>query len=225
MRRTTTPKFPPNYRYATLAYCGFAAVFTAIALAGAVGLSPGPAGAQVREPPAQQIIDALKPRTAPRGITLSPVEQRKAAAEDHLIKSLRSKGTRRLTLGERKKVAEIARRRPAIDIEVNFDYNKDTISAKAIRPLVELGVALRDPAFRGATILVAGHTDAKGSADYNLRLSERRADSVKRFLVEKFSLAAEDFVAVGYGEEQLKNTYHPGAAENRRVQIVNMSAK
>ena len=88
-----------------------------------------------------------------------------------------------------------------------------------------LGRALTNPEVRGNVFLVGGHTDAKGDNDYNQKLSERRAASVKRFLKQKFDISDDTLVAVGYGEEQLKNTSDPEASENRRVQIVNLERK
>ena len=75
---------------------------------------------------------------------------------------------------------------------------------------------------QGAVFVLGGHTDAKGSDEYNRHLSERRAESVKYFLTHKFDLPAGSLIAIGYGEEQLKNPHDPYAPENRRVQIVNM---
>ena len=91
-------------------------------------------------------------------------------------------------------------------------------------PTVEaLGKALTDPALKGNTFILAGHTDAKGKASYNQALSERRADAVKRFLIEKFGIPAATLVTAGYGSTHLKNTNDPFAAENRRVAVVNMA--
>ena len=73
--------------------------------------------------------------------------------------------------------------------------------------------------------LVAGHTDAKGSDVYNLDLSDRRAKSVQNFLIEQFDIDPKQLVAIGFGEEQLKNKEDPRAAENRRVQVVNMASE
>ena len=75
--------------------------------------------------------------------------------------------------------------------------------------LIALGTALRSHQFKGAVFLVAGHTDAKGSDEYNQKLSERRAGAVKHFLISKFGVPARDLIAVGYGEEQLKNRDDP----------------
>jgi hypothetical protein len=55
------------------------------------------------------------------------------------------------------------------------------------------------------------------------RHSERRAETVKKFLMENYKISAETLVSAGYGETDLKNKTDPSAAENRRVQIVNMA--
>ena len=60
---------------------------------------------------------------------------------------------------------------------------------------------------------------------YNQGLSERRADAVKRFLLEKYGIEAGSLVTVGYGKTQLKNPSDPLAADNRRVQVINTSDK
>jgi outer membrane protein OmpA-like peptidoglycan-associated protein len=73
--------------------------------------------------------------------------------------------------------------------------------------------------------VVAGHTDAAGGEGYNQDLSERRADSIKRYLVEKYSISATDLVTVGYGKSKLKDPNQPMAEVNRRVQVVNMENK
>src|SRR3954462_529553 len=66
----------------------------------------------------------------------------------------------------------------AFDLVVNFDYNSDKLTLPAKQNLDEFAKALRDPRLSSADFLVEGHTDAKGSDQYNLRLSERRAAAV-----------------------------------------------
>jgi len=88
-----------------------------------------------------------------------------------------------------------------------------------------LGRALSNPDLRGSTFIVAGHTDAVGGEAYNQDLSERRADSIKRYLVDKFGIAGADLVTVGYGKTKLKDPANPMAEVNRRVQVVNMENK
>ncbi len=89
--------------------------------------------------------------------------------------------------------------------------------------VTELGIALRSEALEDAVFLMGGHTDAKGPDNYNLALSDRRAAAVKAFLVETFAIRPERLIAVGYGEERLKNSLDPEAAENRRVTIVSLA--
>ena len=65
-----------------------------------------------------------------------------------------------------------------------------------------------------------GFADERGAADYNQSLSDRRAWSVKSFLVQNFGIDPNALIAVGYGEEQLKDVYNPTSGINRRVQVV-----
>jgi outer membrane protein OmpA-like peptidoglycan-associated protein len=90
---------------------------------------------------------------------------------------------------------------------------------------VNLGTAIRKPDFNDAVFLLAGHTDAKGGVEYNLTLSERRAEAVKKFLSEKFGIPAGNLVPIGYGKETPKNKADPFASENRRVQVVNLDGR
>jgi outer membrane protein OmpA-like peptidoglycan-associated protein len=124
-------------------------------------------------------------------------------------------------LGERGKIAEIAKDKPSINIEITFDYDSDVVGPKALRPLLSLGRALSNEQLKGNVFFVNGHTDARGIAEYNQNLSERRAEAMKRVLIEEFQLPADTLIAVGYGKSQLKNKAEPFAGENRRVQIVN----
>ena len=88
-----------------------------------------------------------------------------------------------------------------------------------------LGRALTNPDLKGSTFVVAGHTDAVGGDAYNQDLSERRADSIKHYLMDNYHIAASDLVTVGYGKSKLKDPDHPLAEVNRRVQVVNMENK
>ncbi len=69
------------------------------------------------------------------------------------------------------------------------------------------------------TYQIIGHTDASGSAAYNLTLSQARADEVVRYMVRDCGIDAALLEAVGMGEAQLKDSGNPRADENRRVEI------
>ena len=141
------------------------------------------------------------------------------------MQTLRNRPTRSLSLSEREEIATIVKDKPKIDLEINFDYNSADISAKSLPSVQALGRALSNPDLKGSTFVVAGHTDAAGGEAYNQDLSERRADSIKRYLVDKFGIAGTDLVTVGYGKTKLKDPAHPLAEVNRRVQVANMENK
>jgi outer membrane protein OmpA-like peptidoglycan-associated protein len=177
---------------------------------------------------AGQILQALTPAKRPltRGLSTGPkVDPEAVSAEDRFVKTIRNRATRSLSSAEREEIATIAKDKPNIDLEINFDYNSANISKKSLASVQALGQALTNPDLKGSTFIVAGHTDAVGGDSYNQDLSERRADSIKRYLTDKFGVAGADLVTVGYGKTKLKDPDHPTAEVNRRVQVVNMANK
>jgi len=113
---------------------------------------------------------------------------------------------------------------PAVDLHLPFDYNSDKLTLDAITTLRQLGGALSDPKLAGYRFKIAGYTDAKGAADYNQKLSERRAQAVRDYLVAQYDVAANRLETVGYGLNNLADPSKPLDAINRRVQIVNIGA-
>jgi outer membrane protein OmpA-like peptidoglycan-associated protein len=175
-----------------------------------------PAAAQVS---ADQIVNALAPPPVTRGLT-DPVAKPVSEKDKAFIKSLRHR-TRSLTFDEKERVAEMSKDWKKIDLEIYFEYNSARIASEAEPQLQQLGEALRNPRLSNATVVVAGHTDAKGSEKYNEGLSDRRADAVKRYLIDKLNVPEENLTTAGYGKRHLKNPDEPFAPENRRVQILN----
>jgi outer membrane protein OmpA-like peptidoglycan-associated protein len=177
-----------------------------------------------------QIVRALVP-TKPaltRGLSVGPqtqVDPAAVAAEGRFVQTIRGRATRSLSVTEREEIATIAKDKPNIDLEITFDYNSADISTKSLTSVQALGKALTNPDLKGSTFIVAGHTDAAGGEAYNQDLSERRADSIKRYLTDKYGIAGTDLVTVGYGKSKLKDPANPLAEVNRRVQVVNMANK
>jgi outer membrane protein OmpA-like peptidoglycan-associated protein len=198
--------------------------FRAIALGAALSLSAGLALAGDNTVSADQILSALKAAPVTRRLSVAMPPEVKAE-EVSFLATLRNRKARSLSLGEREQIAEIAATKPKIDLEIQFDYNSADISKAAMGAVQELGKALSNPSLKGSTFVVAGHTDAIGSDAFNQDLSERRADTIKRYLVEKYGLNGSDLVTVGYGKTRLKNPDNPAGAVNRRVQVVNMDTK
>jgi len=175
-----------------------------------------------------QIVRALAPAKKPltRGLSAGPqADPAAVAAEGRFVQTIRGRATRSLSSDEREEIATIAQDKPNIDLEITFDYNSADISTKSMPSVQALGRALINPDLKGSTFVVAGHTDAVGSEAYNQDLSERRADSIKRYLVDKFSIPGADLVTVGYGKTKLKDPNNPTSEVNRRVQVVNMANK
>ena len=201
------------------------AAIVAIGAALSFGVGAALAAEDVSE---DQILKALAPSKKPltRGLSASPqADPAATAAETKFVTSIRGRPTRSLSQTEREEIAAIVKDKPKIDLEINFDYNSADISAKSLPSVQALGRALSNAELQGSTFVVAGHTDAAGGEAYNQELSERRAESIKRYLVDKYAITGADLVTVGYGKSKLKDPNQPMAETNRRVQVVNMENK
>jgi outer membrane protein OmpA-like peptidoglycan-associated protein len=167
-----------------------------------------------------KILDALKPKPVTRGLSVGPqADPAVQAKESTFLNTVRNRSTRSLSTGEREQIAELAA------TKLQFDYNSADIAKTSVPSVQALGKALSDPSLKGSTFVVAGHTDAVGTEEYNQGLSERRADTIKKYLMQNYGLAGTDLVTVGYGKTKLKDTANGADPINRRVQVVNMEAK
>jgi outer membrane protein OmpA-like peptidoglycan-associated protein len=184
----------------------FITVLSALTIGTALsfGIGQARAGDDVSE---DQIVKALTPqKKAPltRGLSMGPqADPAPNPAETKLINSIRGRSTRSLSNTEREEIATMAQDKPNIDLTITFDYNSADISAKSLPEVQKLGRALTNADLKGSTFLLAGHTDAAGSDTYNQDLSERRADSIKRYLMDNFRISSTDLVTVGYGKSKL----------------------
>jgi outer membrane protein OmpA-like peptidoglycan-associated protein len=199
----------------------------AITICAALSMSAGLALAGDNIVPADQIVNQLRPKPLTRGLSVGTpqVDPAVQAKEASFVATIRNRRTRSLSLGEREELAEISTTKPKIDLEIQFDFNSAEISKTSTQAVQELGKALSDPSLRGSTFVVAGNTDGIGGDAFNQDLSERRADTIKRYLVQNYGLAASDLVTVGYGKSRLKDANDPADPINRRVEVVNMETK
>lgn len=112
---------------------------------------------------------------------------------------------------------------PTAALNVQFATNSAEILPQYRLDLDKLGQVLTRHG--QATIEIAGHTDSVGSHQVNQLLSERRAESVKRYLVQNFSIPEERLIAKGYGENQPRETNNTlrGRSVNRRVEAVRLA--
>ncbi len=124
--------------------------------------------------------------------------------------------------GGRVTLADALNKLPQLTVEILFDFNSAAIRPESFRTVGLLADALHHPFLLGYRILIVGHTDAKGDRKYNLELSQKRADAIRTALITTFRVAPNRLVALGLGEEQLRDPAHPDAAVNRRVQLINI---
>jgi outer membrane protein OmpA-like peptidoglycan-associated protein len=113
---------------------------------------------------------------------------------------------------------ETAEQQQSVNLNVPFDSNSSALTPQASAQLAQLEMALNSATLGKDRFMVAGHTDAKGSAQYNKQLSLRRAEAVKGYLVSK-GIKANRLDAVGYGSEHPLAPDRPEDPSNRRVEI------
>jgi outer membrane protein OmpA-like peptidoglycan-associated protein len=102
------------------------------------------------------------------------------------------------------------------DLLANFEFNSDKLTPAARQNLDQFAKALKDPRLAGSKFEIDGHTDAVGPEEYNLGLSERRADAVVSYLTSE-GIDSSLLVAKGFGKTKprVANPYSP---LNRRVE-------
>lgn len=112
--------------------------------------------------------------------------------------------------------------RPAkLDLQIQFKTNSAQLSEAARRNVDEFARALQDPKLRDMRFNVAGHTDDRGSEEHNLNLSERRAETVRGYLIESGGIDASRLEIEAHGEKNPLMTEQSDYARsmNRRVEF------
>ena len=112
---------------------------------------------------------------------------------------------------------------PSIDLKVNFAFDSARLDNESLLTLDVLGRALSSEDLKDQAIEVVGHTDAKGTLEYNDALSQRRAAAVVGYIIRNFTLDPALISSKGMGERQLLDQENPEVAINRRVEIRNIT--
>jgi outer membrane protein OmpA-like peptidoglycan-associated protein/outer membrane scaffolding protein for murein synthesis (MipA/OmpV family) len=109
----------------------------------------------------------------------------------------------------------------SMSLHINFDFDKADIKPE-FKPELDKAAEFIRKYPDVPQIVIEGHTDSRGREAYNQKLSERRAQAVRQYLVDNYSIEAERLVAVGRGESMpvADNATEEGRARNRRVEIV-----
>lgn len=103
-----------------------------------------------------------------------------------------------------------------------FDSGSDKIKGESYKTLADIGALLTDnPTLR---LSIEGHTDSDGADEYNMTLSQKRAASVRNYLIANYKIAPERLESKGWGESKPidKNDTPEGKANNRRVELVKL---
>jgi OOP family OmpA-OmpF porin len=105
----------------------------------------------------------------------------------------------------------------SVTLLIEFDFDKAAVKPVYHNPIEKLANFLK--AYPDKDVELEGHTDSIGPDDYNMKLSKRRAESVKKYLVDKFGIEASRIGTIGYGESApvATNDTEEGRQKNRRV--------
>lgn len=105
-----------------------------------------------------------------------------------------------------------------VTLNVEFDFDKTSIRETSHHEIGDLAVVMKK--YPDFNVLIEGHTDNVGGRTYNEKLSQRRADAAKKYLVEKFSIEANRLTTKGYGLTRpvASNATKEGRQKNRRVE-------
>jgi outer membrane protein OmpA-like peptidoglycan-associated protein len=176
-------------------------------------LDPGPLGSQIHLT-SGNILGSLA-GAAQNNITIDVARMRKMAEQAAHDPSRANPLNRPPVFAQLNNLAQLT-------IAVEFDLNSARIKPKSYRAIGLMADALYHPVLYGYCFLIVGHTDVTGRRDYNLKLSERRAQSVQEALANPFGIPHKRVEEIGLGEEQLLDPRHPKSGVNRRVQLINV---
>jgi len=109
-----------------------------------------------------------------------------------------------------------------VRLNIEFDFDKSDIRPRYHDELKKVGDFMNK--YPDVNMAIEGHTDSIGTEEYNQRLSERRVQSVKNYIVEKFNIDGKRIKATGYGESRpiADNSTEEGRQRNRRVEAVSI---
>ena len=116
-------------------------------------------------------------------------------------------------------VSESLPKADTIGLPIKFGYNSSQILAESRPFLDEIGKMLSLEDFSQEKLVIEGHTDASGSDRYNRYLSERRAQSVRKYLVNNYQIASARLFVTGKGESTPLEGFSAYNGINRRVQF------
>jgi outer membrane protein OmpA-like peptidoglycan-associated protein len=111
--------------------------------------------------------------------------------------------------------------RPKLSLDIKFESGRSDLLDGVRGDLDVVGEALSDVQLRDKVFVLVGHTDQQGDADYNMALSETRAQSARQYLIDKYDINPERIHFKGLGESKPMVEGHDAASmrRNRRVEL------
>lgn len=103
---------------------------------------------------------------------------------------------------------------------ITFHTNSADLTPEAKQSLDVVGRALNMNKLASYDFVIEGHADPRGSSDFNQRLSQARAQTVRDYLVQNHEIDEDRLTAIGKGDQEPLDKEHPASPENRRVTIV-----
>ena len=177
-----------------------------IGLAGLPALAQAPAGGTSEE----WIKKLAGPATEPE---IDLAELKKQAAE-------RIKSKAEPVPNKRPLVAPELTKLPQFVAEILFDDDAAVVRPDSYRTLGRIADTITHPSMLGHKFLIVGHTASGGRRDFNLTLSQRRADVIRDVLINTFKVSPKRLVTLGLGEEQLLDRARPGAPANNQFHVI-----
>ena len=191
---------------------------TGLCLAVLVALGALPASAQAPSPAAPTSEEWIKKLS---GLATEPdldlAELKKQAAE-------RIKARVEPIPNKRPPMAPELNKLPQFIAEIQFDEDAAVVRPDSYRTLGRVADTITHPSMLGYKFLIIGHTASGGRRDFNLPLSQRRADVVRDILVNTFKVSTKRLMTLGLGEEQLLDRAKPGAPANNQFQIATVAS-
>lgn len=109
---------------------------------------------------------------------------------------------------------------PQVAADIQFDEDAAVVRPESYRMLGRIADTLYQPSLLGSKFLIVGHSISTGKRDYNLTLSQRRADVIRDIMISTFKVSPKRLQSLGLGEEQMLDSLHPAAPVNGQVQLI-----
>jgi OOP family OmpA-OmpF porin len=198
----------------------------AVSLAAIVALSGLPATAQTSDASGMSAeeLEQLFLTQKTRGLVLAPTGTEAATTEDGTSVTAETTPDAPVT-GEAEVLPAASYveldKSEQVNIQISFDFDSAALREDQKPKLATLCNVMQKIDIQ--LFRIVGHTDASGSAEYNQKLSQLRAEEVKRYMTTECGIASDRLEAVGVGKDFLFNKDDPRSDENRRVEFQALS--